>query len=330
MKIVAMTGATGFVGRSLAHYLAEQGAAIRALVRPRSDRTCLGGVPVAWVEGDILQPDTLAGFCDGADALVHAAGMLGRAGVPEHVYQRLHVRGTQHVLAEALTAGDAGRFSGPVLHVSSPGVLGPIDGPAADETAVPAPSNAYERSKAAGEAVAVGFVAKRLPVVVARPEFIYGPGDHHVYGLFRAIARGHFFYVGDGLATCHPTYIDDAVRGLQLALERGRAGAIYHITGPKAVTFRNLGQTIAAALGVRPPWLRLPRTVAWLVAAGLEGVARLMGQEPLLSRTGVDFFSQSRSFSWQKARRELNYVPQLGLADGVARTVAWYRERGWL
>ncbi len=315
-----MTGATGFVGGAVARALAAEGHEVTALARPGANRERLAGAPVRWVEGDVTDPATLGGLFAGAAWVVHAAGMLGRAGVPEAVYHRLHVTGTENVLAEAAAAGVAR-----LLYVSSPGVLGPIRGEPADETAPLAPSNPYERSKAAAEQVTHRYAAGGLPVVIARPEFIYGLGDRHVLGLFRAVQQGMFFYVGDGGQTCHPTYVDDAVCGLLLGLERGRPGEIYHVTGPRPVTFHELGETIAGALGVRPPWLRLPKVVAWLAAAGLEAAGRVTGKEPPLSRTGVAFFSESRHFSWEKAHQELGYEPKVELQEGVRRTIEWYR-----
>jgi dihydroflavonol-4-reductase len=266
---------------------------------------------------------SLRGLFDDADWLIHAAGMLGQTGVPESAYFELHEQGTNHVLAEAEKAGVAR-----TLYVSSPGVLGPISGPPADETAPLAPSNPYERSKAAAEQVAQVYASASLPVIIARPEFIYGPTDLHVLGLFKAVQNGRFFTINGGSNTCHPTYIDDAVAGMLLALWNGRPGHIYHITGPEPVTFRELGQTIAAALEVPLPKFNLPRWLAWLGAAGLELVGGLFKKQPPLSRTGVAFFSENRRFSWQKAHDELGYTPKFDLQRGVAQTVAWYRENG--
>ena len=322
---ILITGATGFVGSSLARALATEGQQIIALARPEADRRRLAGLDIQWVSGDVTRPETLAGLFDGVEAVVHAAGRLGQAGVAAAEYHRLHVDGTRHVL-QAAAAGGVKR----VVYVSSPGVLGPITGPPADETTPPAPSNAYERSKAAAEQVAHAFAAQGLPVVIARPEFIYGPGDRHVLGLFRAVQQGRFFYIGRGQHTCHPTFIADAVDGLHRCLTRGEPGEIYHITGPRSVTFQTLGETIAAALHVRPPWLTISRPVAWLGAGVLEGLGRVTGREPPLSRTGVAFFSESRRFSWEKAHKELGYTPHYALAAGVQETVAWYRAQDWL
>ena len=339
MKVV-LTGATGFVGGALARRLAAEGLEVHALTLPRSDRTRLAGLPVTFHTGDITAPAGLEGLYDGATWVIHAAGMLGRAGVSEATYRRVNAEGARHVLAAVAAAQRAGRTAADlrVLHVSSAGVLGPVasgawqvaGAPLLDETSPLAPSNAYERSKALAERYAAEFVAGGLPLVIARPEFIYGPGDVHVLGLFRAIRRGVFFYIGDGQNTCHPTYVDDMVDGLLACLRRGAVGEVYHVAGPRPLPFRELAEAIAAALGVPPPRWRVPRSVAWLGAAGLEAAGKLTGRDVPLSRTGVAFFSENRRSTYTKAERDLGFRPRVELAEGVERTVAWYRREGLL
>ena len=323
MAKVFVTGATGFVGAALARALVAEGHQVTALARENSSRERLAGVPIKWVTGDVTDRDSLRGKLDGADWLIHAAGMLGEAGIPEQTYLSLHEGGTINVLAEAEQV-DVQR----ILYVSSPGVLGPIVGDPADETAPLAPSNPYERSKAAAENAALVFVRGGLPVVIARPEFIYGPGDVHVAGLFQAVGNGRYFYIGGGNNTCHPTYIADAVQGMILALKNGRVGETYHITGPKPVTFRELAETIADELGVNPPKLSVPKPIAWIGALGLELLSKIIKKRPPLSRTGVAFFSEDRRFSWQKAHDELGYSPEYDLKHGIAETVAYYKKHG--
>jgi nucleoside-diphosphate-sugar epimerase len=170
-----------------------------------------------------------------------------------------------------------------------------------------------------------------VPLVVARPEFVYGPGDTHVLGLFGAIQNGTFFYIGSGDSLCHPTYIDDVVAGLlACASSRARALEAYHLAGPRAVTIRAWAEAIAAALGARPPWLHLPvplvRAGAW--AAELAG--SVSGIRPPLSREGVRFFTESRAFSTEKAERELGWTPKVEIEEGTRRAVEWYRQEGLL
>jgi nucleoside-diphosphate-sugar epimerase len=323
---VFITGATGFLGGALARALAYQGAEIHALVRSTADRRVLDGLPIIWHEGDITAPTGWNGVIGKMTCIIHAAGRLGEAGVAEHVYQRTNVDGTRNVLTLAMT----GKCMPRILHVSSPGVLGPIAGAPAGEDAPLAPSNAYERSKAAAEAVTREFIRRGLPVIIARPGFVYGPGDKHVLGLFRAIFRGQFFYVNAGRHFCHPTFIDDAVDGMLSCLSQGRAGEIYHITGPRPVTFREFAETIANALEVTSPRLSLPRWCATVGAFGLEALGRLARRKPPLSRQAVAFFAEDRLFSWQKARDDLGYSPRHDVTTGIPLTAQWYRQRGWL
>ncbi|CUS04013.2 Dihydroflavonol-4-reductase [Candidatus Promineifilum breve] len=333
---VVITGATGFIGGAMARRLAAEGADILALSHSGLHTARPADLPITWRNADITDPATLDGAFDGADWVVHAAGLLGRAGIPEETYRRVNAEGARHVFAAVAAARADGRMaeSSRLLHLSSAGVLGPLprhDQLAhVDEAAPLAPSNAYERSKALGEHFAREFALAGLPLVVARPEFVYGPGDIHVLGLFRTVQRGLFFYVGNGGNTCHPTYIDDLVEGLLLCLRLGAAGETYQITGPRPVTFRELAETIAAEVGARPPWLRVPPPVAWLGAAGLEVAGRLTGRPVPLSRTGVAFFSENRRSTYAKAQRDLGYTPLVDLPEGVGRSVAWYRGEGLL
>ncbi len=323
---IAITGATGFVGGALARALAQQGAEVRGLARATSDRSTLNGTPVSWHVGDLTSEINLETFLAGAEYIIHAAGRLGQPGVPDREYYLCHVEASRRLFEAASRMDDPPR----ILYISSPGVLGPTNGQEGREDSPLAPSNIYERTKAEAEDLARHFAGRGLPVIIVRPEFMYGPNDRHVLGLFKAIGRGQFFYVSGGRHFCHPTFIDDAVRGMLLCMCRGRAGETYHITGPRPVTFREFGDTIAGAMGVRPPWLTLPRSVAWSGAAAAELLSRMTGLRAPLTRSGVAFFSEDRRFSWQKAHQELGYVPQHDLSSGVARTVEWYRRHEWI
>jgi nucleoside-diphosphate-sugar epimerase len=325
-KKFVVTGAAGFVGSALVKALVDAGGDVIALIRPSSNPDRLANLPISCLEADVTKPETLKGLFAGSDYVIHAAGKLGQAGIKDQVFQELHVEGTRHVL-DALAASNP---TAKMLYVSSPGVLGPIAGPPANENAPLAPSNSYECSKAAAEQLVGVYTAAGWQIVIARPEFIYGPGDTHVLGLFQAINKGRFFYIGDGRNTCHPTFISDAVDGMLRCLDRGKSGEIFHITGPRPVTFRELATTIAQALGVSPPRRQVPRALALAGAGVLEIVGAALGKEPPLSRSGVAFFSEDRCFSWEKADRELDYQPRYDLAAGVTETVKWYRQHGYL
>ena len=322
MSKVVVTGANGFVGGALVQALVARGEDVRAIVRPKSDLWRLKNLPIEYVVGDLTDAPSLRGAFDEADLIIHAAGMLGAVGTPAATYHRIHVDGTRNLFDELIRIGRFPR----IAYISSPGVLGVINSQfSADESWPLHPTNDYERSKADAETL-VRRYRDRFPIVIVRPEFIYGPRDLHVLGLFRAIQRGIFFYIDGGEALCHPTYIDDAVQGTLLALDKGKAGECYHIMGQKPVTFREFGRIIAGQLYVRPPFVNLIRPMAMAGATILEAVL----PNPPLSRTGVAFFSENRHFSFEKATHELGYFPAVDLAEGCRRTIAWYRENNHL
>lgn len=326
--MIVVTGATGFLGGAIARALVARGESVRALVRASSDTRALERAGVGLARGDVTTLPGLAKAFDGARAVVHAAGMLGRAGLPEAEYERVHVTGTQNILAGA-RAAEVGR----VVHLSSPGVLGPIPrhAPDADEGAPLRPTNAYERSKAAAEEAVRRDASRNGPIaVVVRPEFVYGPGDCHVLRLFQAVARRRFVYFGGGRALCHPTFVDDAVGGVLAALDRGEPGRTYHIAGPRPVPIRELVETYAAAMGVRSPSLHVPERPVRLALRLLEPWAHRFHVPLPLSTSAIDFFTMDRHFSVRCAKEELGFAASVDLEDGVRRTVRWYEAEGLL
>jgi len=87
---------------------------------------------------------------------------------------------------------------------------------------------------------------------------------------------------------------------------------------------------IASEAGVAPPALKLPVWPFWIAGAACEAVCVPLRIEPPIYRRRVDFFTKSRAFDISRARAEIGYAPQIGLRDGIRRTLAWYKERGWL
>jgi nucleoside-diphosphate-sugar epimerase len=217
------------------------------------------------------------------------------------------------------------------VHLSAGGVTGPVEETSVDETYDCRPATPYERTKLAGErSVLARSRELGIPAAVVRPTFTYGPGDPHKLALFRAVRRGRFAFIDGGRSVLHPVFVDDAVSGILLALERARPGEVYIVGGERPVSKRELVETIAAALGVRPPSISLPRALAWPVASLLEPAGRLLGFEPVLTRSRVMMMGDNFGYSIAKARRELGYAPRVDLATGIRRTVAAYREAGLL
>jgi nucleoside-diphosphate-sugar epimerase len=324
---VALTGASGYTGGRLLEALRARGDEVAVLVRPESVSERLRSRASRVVEGGLGDAEAAARLVEGADAVLHVAAVYRTAGHPDSYYREVNVAGTERLLEAAARAGIR-RF----VHTSTVGVHGHVEHPPADETAPFAPGDIYQATKAEAEALALDFHRKRgLPVAVVRPGAIYGPGETRFLKLFRAIARGRYAIVGTGRTFYHPVYIDDLVSGFLLALDRPEAvGEAFLVCGPSYVSQADLAALVAKHTGGRVLPLRIPaRPVQW---AGdlVEAICVPLGLEPPLHRRRVDFWTKSRAFTIEKARRLLGYDPKVDLDEGIRRTAAAYREAGWL
>ena len=323
--LVLVTGGTGFIGRHLCRFLLAEGCRVRVLCREASGLGDLGGA-VETAIGDVTTPATLPAALAGADTVFHLASALGATPVGPQGFFAVNAEGTTHVLDAARTAGTRR-----IVHCSSVGVLGNIQGPPAAEDAPLRPEDDYERSKARGEEIAREQAAAGLPVVIARPGWAYGPGDRRTFKLIYAIAKRRFFFVGDGTTREHPVFIDDLTAGLARCRTADIApGEIITIAGDEIVTIEDLCGRIARAIGVPLSRLHVPREPLRTLAGLMEAAFKIIGRDAPLTRPKVDFFLKHRAYDITKARRLLNFAPQVRLDEGLPRTIAWYRKQGWL
>jgi nucleoside-diphosphate-sugar epimerase len=332
---VLVTGATGFTGGHLARMLAGRGYQVLALVRPSSmtkpAAKALEAAGVTLMPGDLTDAAAVARACEGVTVVYHIAATYREAGQPDSAYAAINVDGTRNVIDGARKAG-ARR----VVHCSTGGVHGHIERPPANEDAPLAPGDIYQETKleaeklarAEGERVVDG---RRIEVTIARPIGIYGPGDTRFLKMFRGIKKGTFPMLGSGEVFYHLTYIDDLCQGFILCGEVSQAaGRTYILGGPRYTTMNELARLMADALGVKPPWLRLPVWPFWTAGLLCEMICVPLRVEPPLYRRRVDFYTKSRAFDITRARTELGYAPAVDLEAGLRRTIQWYREQAWL
>lgn len=325
---ILITGATGFLGGALTVELLRRGEHVRVLARSEQRARSRFGTAVEIVEGEITDPLQVRRAVNGVEVIYHLAGRLYHPATPAEVYYRTHVEGTRVLLAACREQRQARR----VVHCSTTGIHG-ITGPtpATEETAC-APTNPYEASKLAGEQLALrAYREDGLPVSVARPGLVYGPGDLHLLGLFLALKRGHFRVIAGGTAMLHPVYIDDLIAALLLCAERAEAsGRCYNLAGERAVSIRELAARIAHALGTGLPGGSIPLWLANLAADVFQLIPGLRGEKAPLTRSRVAFLTHSRIYDISRARTELGFQPQIDLDEGLRRTAAWYSKQGYL
>lgn len=328
---VVVVGGTGFVGSHVSERLAAGGAAVRAA--SRRGRWPWGNTPsgIDCVSLDLTAPAAgprLRELAAGAAAVVHLAGILYRPGLPGRAYRDLHVEGTRRVVAAARAAGVRR-----LVHVSTTGVLGPTGPRPLHEDAPPRPTTPYEASKLEGERIVLAAREAGGPeVVVLRPGLVYGPRDLHLLPLYRSISRGWFRPIAGGRARWQPIHVGDVARAVAAAVdvEPGPEAAVLHVAGGETVTVGALVRRIASALGTRLRGPALPYAVAMAAGTLIELGCRPLGIDPPLSRSRVRTLTEDRLYDTGRAARALGFVPRTALDDGLAETVAWYREHGYL
>lgn len=318
-----LTGATGFIGGHVARLLAVEGADLRLLVRPSSDRRTLEGLDAAEiVEGDLRDPASLDRAVRGCDRVFHVAADYRLWARDPDELMRSNVEGTRNLLSAAAEAG--------VDRIVYTSTVGTVGLPGDEDTPVDEAdlSGPYKRSKLEAERVALEFARRGLGVVAVNPTAPVGERD------WKPTPTGKI--IVDFLRGAMPAYLDtglnlvdvrDVARGHLLAAERGRAGERY-LLGARNMTLREILAALAAITGRRAPRVRIPYAAARLLAAIEEPVARLTGREPRASVEAVRMARKKMFVSCAKAERELGYRHG-PVEEALRRAVEWFQANGY-
>jgi nucleoside-diphosphate-sugar epimerase len=295
--LILLTGADGFVGGAVAEAARRRGVALRAASRR-------GAAPV-----DVLQPETLEPAMRGVDVVVHAAGaahVLRRTPEAEAWMRRTNVEGTRNVVAAARRAGVRH-----VVLVSSVSVHVSVHGDATD---------VYTESKRGGERAAIDEAGDAVGLTILRLATVYGEGDRgNVLRLIRAVDRRRFVWIGRGANRKSLIHRDDAGEAI-LAAALAETGGTFDVAAPP-VTMHDVVEAIAQALGRRVPSPAIGSGVAMSIARALGAVTlRTFDLERTIAKWCSDEVHDGAAF-----RARFGVAPAVGLAEGIAREVAWYR-----
>jgi dihydroflavonol-4-reductase len=325
--VTLVTGGTGFTGSHLVRSLISDGHRVRVLARSASQASALLPPQVEVVAGDMSSRALVARAVSGSNVIYHLAAAYREAKHTPQYYRDVNVGITSLLLDAAQTEG-VQRF----VHCSTVGVLSHIANPPADEHLPHQPADVYQRSKSEAEKLALaGYQRKGIPVTVARPTAIYGPGDTRLLKMFRMIADRRFIMLGSGEIYYHMVHVDDLVAGLRLLGEHPSAvGEVFILGGERYYRLRTIVEMIAEAVGTPPPRWRLPAWPFQMAGTICEKLCLPFGIEPPIYRRRVDFFTKSRAFTIEKAKRLLGYRPVIDLETGIRSTVEWYRAHGHL
>jgi nucleoside-diphosphate-sugar epimerase len=330
--IVAVTGASGFIGSHLTAELAARGYAVRAVVRAgNGGRTTGDGRPTTdWISVDYADDAALDRAFAGVDIVFHAAGAT-RA--PTRLdLEAANVELTRRVFAAfQRTSGTAARR---FVFVSSQAAAGPataLDSPIREDDP-PKPIEAYGETKLAAEQAIAADAHDALWTVI-RPAAVYGPRDRDFLQLFRLARLGVALHPGNREHWVSIVHVRDLVDGMiAAATTTCAAGRTYYVANDEPVQWRELFRVGAAAAGRQLGIdVELPHAIVALGAQLGDVVSRATGSTTLL---GTEKLALSRPRYWlcstERAKRDFGFRATTPIADGFATTYAWYAEHGWL
>ncbi|HKA60182.1 MAG TPA: NAD(P)-dependent oxidoreductase [Gemmatimonadales bacterium] len=315
--LIAVTGATGFIGRAVVEALLPT-ARVRALVRRQTAHTCaLASRGVELSFGDLAEPDAAKSLVRGADVVIHCAAQMGRAD-PAKSYA-INVIGTER-LARAARAAAVGRF----IYVSSISVLGATRRPdnvltEDDEPADTEHLNAYARSKYLGECRLRDAAGPELAWTVIRPTNVYGLGSGPWFkNWIRSI---HRLPVALGDVAIDVVNVDDVVQALCAAAAMPPYGNhVLHVSH-EMVKLNRYVQAIADMIGRRAWTLpsRVDAVLRWIIERGYRLVS---GRHMSLALT------RSVRYPHARATAVLDYLPRVRFSEGLRMMTEQYRLQG--
>ncbi|HSN82878.1 MAG TPA: NAD-dependent epimerase/dehydratase family protein [Polyangiales bacterium] len=320
-RTVALTGATGFVGRHVVERLmTEPDVRLRCLVRPKSDtgRLQAWGERVTLVRGDVCEPSTLPALLEDVWGVIHLAGYRDFWSRDRSLYYELNTRGAENVFRAALEA----RVE-KVVQVSTPLAFGVPDEIPFDEESTPGPHPSdYARSKHLADEI--GWRMHRelgLPLTVVHLAAVIGAGDPRpTMEVRRAVERRLPVLVGADTVYTY-VHVRDAAEAIVRASLRPESVGRRYLIGIERATTRAYFDLIGELAGVPVPRLNVPERLLVPVAHALEKVASCTGRRPALP---VDILKTTRAgslvFDGTRAQRELGmqYTPlRVALREAV-------------
>ncbi len=331
MKIL-ITGASGFIGSFIVEEALKRGFETWAAVRKSSSKAFLQDERIHFIELNLSSKEQLVEQLKGQqfDYVVHAAGVTKCLNKAD--FRRINTEGTKNLVDALLEVGmPLKRF----VFISSLSIFGAIkeQQPYEEirETDTPQPNTAYGRSKLEAEQY-LTTLGDRLPYIILRPTGVYGPREKDYFIMAKSIQQHSDFAVGYKRQDITFVYVQDVVQAVFLALDRGENGRKYFLSDGQVYQSTTFSDLIHEELG-RPWWIRItaPVWVLRVVTFFGEYVGRMTGKVTALNNDKYNILKQR---NWrcdiQPAIDELGYQPQVQLAEGVKRSIKWYKDNGWL
>jgi dihydroflavonol-4-reductase len=331
MAKVLITGATGFIGNHVTRLCLEKGDEVRAMVMPGEDRSPLDGMDVEFVEGNLLDPDSLVRAVQGVDQLYHLAALFAIWTKDPDLHYKINVDGARAMMEAAQAAGVQ-----KIVYTSSIAAIGIVGngGRATEETAFNSwPwASEYILSKFISHQLVKGMVSDGLPVTMVMPGLPFGPGDRAPTPTGTMILRtlkGQMKNYWDG-GVC-AVDVRDVAAGHVLAMEKGRIGESYILANNDGnMTNKQFLDMLGEVAGVPDvAKTEVSGKTMLRVARIAELWSKLTGKAPMTTYKNTLYVLQHGYVDPSKAIEELG-LPQTPIETAVADSVRWFRENGYV
>jgi dihydroflavonol-4-reductase len=320
-----VTGGTGFIGSHLVDSLIENRNIdeIRCLVRNREK--WLAGKPYARITGDLFSISILRKALEGIDILYHIAAIVKAPSMEE--FERANVDATENIVRIARKAGVS-----KIIVLSSLAAAGPSTDEPLTEEAPMLPVSMYGKSKKKMEEMIHRIHTPDLSVTILRPPAVYGPREDQIYTFFRMMNKRICPIVGDGKKPqISLVYVSDVIKGIELASSDETPGVhTYFLSGPEIYNWNQIKNVTSKVLGKKPFPLYIRPALVKRIAGAVETTAGIFGSYPVLNREKAREMVLDWTCTSQKAKTELNYLPDISLEEGISRTIHWYKKHHWL
>ncbi|MEX0610452.1 MAG: NAD-dependent epimerase/dehydratase family protein [Balneolaceae bacterium] len=323
--VAFVTGGTGFIGSHLVEALikSEKYSEVRCLVR--NEPKWISGLEYIKISGDLDNFNALSKGLEGADVLFHIAAIVKAPSKKEFTYANVDATETLVRIAQKKSVKN-------MVILSSLAAAGPSSGTPVTEKDAMHPVSMYGKSKKEMEERVRKITDESCSIKIIRPPAVYGPREDQIYSFFQAFSKGICPIVGDGNnPRLSMVYVDDLVDGILKAAQKTDTGIhTFFITGEGIHTWNQIRAITGKVMGKKAIPIKIKPQLVKKAAGVIEGVASLFGKYPVINKEKANELILEWTCSGEKARKELDFHPQVSLAEGISRTIHWYKRHNWL